>query len=319
MKNLDLQFNLLRQRAQREPCNAALFRDLLLCTEITGNYDDSVVLYHDILDHFPYAAPAWYNLGIVLQQLNNSEDALEALEYAYITDCRFEAAYRAYTEYAMSLGLFRQALSCCQEMLSYIDSSAEVLLDMSECHRTLGHIAQAKQLSQEALHLEPYSAPAYRQLGLCYAAEQQHHMAERSFRQALRLDDSEEATHLALARTQHALGRHEEAENHYWRAIELAPETPESWSALASLQLETGDRCQALETIGQAMEFLSETDLLYARAASLLLSGHRRKGMGALRLALRTAAAQHQMLFSWASVLRNDEQVCAAIEAATKG
>jgi tetratricopeptide (TPR) repeat protein len=318
MKNLDLQFNLLRQRAQREPFNAALFRDLLLYTEITGNYDDSVVFYHDILDHYPYAAPAWYNLGIAFQQLDNSEAALEALEYAYITDCRFEAAYQAYIEYAMRLGLFRQALLCCQEMLVYIDSSAEVLLDMSECHRALGDIAQAKQLSQEALQLEPYSAPAYRQLGLCYAAEQQHHMAERSFRQALRLDDTEEATHLALARTQHVLGRHEEAEVHYWRAIELAPEVPESWSALANLQLESGDRCQALETIAQAMEFLSEADLLYARAASLLLSGHRRKGMDALRIALQAAAAHHQTLFSWAAVLRNDEQVCATIEAATK-
>ncbi|MCC6462909.1 MAG: tetratricopeptide repeat protein [Saprospiraceae bacterium] len=309
MKDYLIQFALLRERAFREPNNRTLFRQLLLCTEMIGNHAESRELYESVLDEHPYCSYAWYNLGWACVQLEAPEVALEAFEYAYITQPYFEEAYLACAELAVQRGLHRRALQCYLEMNAHAEADSEVLVRMGECYLELGDVRMAKKLCRRALRLDPYHAEAYFRLGTCFAAVKDYRPAARWLRQALRLEERREEFHLALAIVYNGLGQAPQALVHFRRSVDLAPEEPAAWLHLAEFLLFSGDLAQAKEVLEQALEHASGAELLYCWAACQFLSGDRTNAVRTLRQALSADVSRHPDIFRWAPALRDDVEI----------
>ncbi|MBK8923581.1 MAG: tetratricopeptide repeat protein [Saprospirales bacterium] len=309
MNDYLLQFALLRERAFREPNNRELFRHLLICTELASNHADSKALYKAVLDEHPYCSYAWYNLGWAYVQLDEPGEALEAFEYAYITQPFFEEAYRACAELAVQHGMHRRALQCYIEMNAHAEADSEVLMRMGECYLRLGDLAQAKKMCRSALRLDPHNADACYQLGACYAAEKNYRQAMRWLREALCLDARREEFHSLLAGVYGFLGQAQKALFHLWKTVELAPEEPASWIQLAEFLLLSGDVQEATEALEQALENTSSAELLYCAAACQFLSGARTAAVNTLQKALLADVNRHPEIFRWAPGLQHDSEV----------
>lgn len=76
-----------------------------IAVEITRKYKESIVFHQALVDDHPYTALAWFNLGQALAYEAAYEDALEALEYAFLIDPAFEMAYREYIELCLNSGI----------------------------------------------------------------------------------------------------------------------------------------------------------------------------------------------------------------------
>lgn len=304
-----IQFGLLRERAFHEPNNRKLFRKLLICTELTGNYEAGRELYLALLDEHPYCSYAWYNLGWACVQLNRSDDALEAFEYAYITQPYFEEAYRACAELAVQQGLHRQALQCYAELNMHTEADSEVLVRMGECYRVLGDLPQAKKLCRRALQLTPCHAEASYQLGACYSATSEYQEAAKWLRRAIRTEDRHAEYHSALALAYGYLGKPHKALHHLWRAVELAPDEAVFWLQLAEFLLFAGELQEAKEVLEQALENTSSVELLYCTAACQFLTGERQTAVDTLLEALHADVSRHPDIFRWAPALREDAEV----------
>lgn len=309
MNDYLIQFALLRERAFREPNNRQLFRQLLICTELGGNHEESRELYEEVLDMHPYCCYAWYNLGWACVQLEAPEEALEAFEYAYITQPYFEEAYRACAELASQRGMHRRALQCYTEMNAHSEADSEVFLRMGECHLRLGDTRAARKMSRHALRLDPYNAEAYYLLGVSFAAEKEHQQAARWLREAIRTDGRREEFHGALATAYNFLGQPNKALPHYWKAVELAPEEPLHWLQLAEFLLFAGDIVQACEVLEQALENAGGAELLYCQAACLFLAGERPAAVLTLQEALTADGSRSPDIFRWAPAMRDDAEV----------
>lgn len=309
MNDYLIRFALLRERAFREPDNRELFRQMLLCTELTGNYPDSRALYEEILDRHPYCGHAWYNLGWACLSLDAPGDALEAFEYAYITIPGFEEAHHAYAELAFQRGLYRQVLQCFAEMSTYISPDSETLARTGACHLRLGENQLAKKYCRQALQLDPANAEAYYQLGACFAAENDYRAAARWMREAIRTEEGREDFHSALALVYNYLGQSKKALGHYWRAVEIAPEESAFWLQLAEFLILAGDTRQATEVLEQALEHAPGAELLYCQAACHFLAGNRAATLHALRQALEADAGGQSSLDRWAPALREDAEI----------
>lgn len=309
MNDYLIQFALLRERAYRETQNPELFQHLLICTELTGNYSDSRELYEEILDQHPYCSFAWFNLGWVFSQLNATVNALDAFEYAYITQPYYEEAYRAFGELACQQGFFRRALQCYEEMSGRVEPDSDVLTQMSRCQLRLGDMLAAKKLCRQALRLDPYHAEALHQLGACFAAANEFRPAARWFREAIRADDRREDFHCALAGVYTALGQGKKALIHYQRAVELAPEEASIWLQLADCLLLAGHAAQAQEVLEQALEHATGAELLYCSAACKFLAGDRPGAVLTLQQALAADINSQTSIFRWAPTLRDDAEV----------
>ncbi len=309
MNDYLIQFALLRERAFREPNNRELYRRLLICTELAGNHPESRELYEAVLDEHPYCCYAWYNLGWACVQMGEPESALEAFEYAYITQPYFEEAYRACAELAVQRGLHQRALQCYTEMNAHTEADSEVLVRMAECQLRLGYPAAAKKLCRHALRLDPYNAEAYYLLGLCFTAEKDALRAARWLREAVRTDERREEFHSALAGVYSLLGQKKKALHHYWKAVEIAPEEPTRWLQLAEFLLFAGEVGQAQEVLEQALENASGAELLYCQAACYFIAGARAKAVLTLQEALAADVSHSPDLYRWAPALRDDEEV----------
>lgn len=304
-----VQFALLRERAFREPDNQALFRSLLFCSELSGNYAESRDLYTAVLDRHPYCSYAWYNLGWAYVSLNDPDEALEAFEYAYITQPYFEEAYKACAELAQKRGLHRRALLCYREMNDHAEADSDVLARMADCHLRLGDVKTAKKMCRLALKLDPYHAEACYQLGACLAAEKDTRQALRWLQEAVHNDDAREEYQVLLASMYTQLGFPAKALTHLWRAVEIAPECASAWLQLTELLLAQGDYPQACEVVEQALENAGNAELLYCAAACWFLIGDRDRAAETLRQALRTDSGRRSDLYRWAPSLRDDVEV----------
>jgi tetratricopeptide (TPR) repeat protein len=304
-----IQFALLRERAFREPNNQALFRSLLFCSELSGNHAESRDLYTTVIDHHPYCSYAWYNLGWAYVSLDEPEEALEAFEYAYITQPYFEEAYKACAELAVQHGLHRRALQCYTEMNDHAEADSDVLARMGECYRHLGDTRTAKKMCRLALKLDPYHADACYHLGACLAAEKDYRQAVRWLQEAVRNDGQREEIHGLLASAYHSLGQNSKALYHLWEAVGIAPENAAGWLHLVEYMLASGDINDACEVLGQALENARNAELLYCTAACQFLSGKRLEATDTLRQALLADVNRRSDIFRWAPALRNDAEV----------
>lgn len=309
MNDYLIQFALLRERALREPNNRDLFRKLLICTELTGKHGESRDFYTALLDEHPYCSYAWYNLGWACAQLDRTEDALEAFEYAYITQPYFEEAYRACAELAVQRGLHQRALQCYTEMNAHAKADSSVFVQMAECHRLLGNLETAKKMCHQALQLDPHNADAFFQIGACFAAETNYQQASKWLQEAIRTAGRREEFHSLLAVVYRHLGMAQSALDHLWKAVELAPDDAICWLQLAEFLLFAGDPAKATEVLEQALENAASAELLYCSAACQFLCGKRRSAVQTLQKALSVDVSRHSDIFRWAPALREDAEV----------
>lgn len=309
MKDYLIQFALLRERTFHEPNNRELFRKLLICMELTGNHAESRELYLALLEEHPYCSSAWYNLGWACVQLNLPEEALEAFEYAYITQPYFVEAYRACAELAAQRGLHRQALQCYAELNVHAKANSDTLVRMGECYRILGDLPRAKQLCRRALQLDSAHAGACFQMGACFAAGADYREAARWLRRAIRSDSEQPEYHSMLAQVYGYLGKPYNVLQHLWKAVELSPEDAGCWLQLSEFLLFAGELQEAKEVLEQALENTSSVELLYCTAACQFLTGERNTAVSTLRAALGADVSRHPDIFRWVPALRDDAEV----------
>lgn len=313
MDNYYAQFDLLRSRAFLETDNSELFWQLLFYMEFYRDYGAHITLYCDILDAQPYAAMAWYNLGIAYRRSDNIDEALEALEYAFICKPRFEAAYHAFADLALQDGQYRRALLSLLEMKQYVNVNEMMLVHLSECSLCCGDMKAAGRYAREALGLNPSSAEACYWLSRSNTAAGNHHAALRWLREAIRLDDSREDLHRALGEAYLQLGMYREARVHFLRAVDLAPDEAANWSGAAATLLYEDAPAQALELLDEATEFTCSFEIQYCRAACLFLLARRQEAWLVFQHALQENFGFHPAIFRWAPSLEHDPEVRNAI------
>ncbi|MFN4256535.1 MAG: tetratricopeptide repeat protein [Saprospiraceae bacterium] len=303
-------FDALAEAAIRQPDNEDILEQIWMCVEINGNYKDSLALHETILDIHPYSYYAWHNLGHAHRNLGNPEGAMEAFEFAFISNPQFEAGYREFAALAFEAGLFRTALYCYQEMLERLGEEADTLIRIGECYNRIGDPKIARAMYEKALKINPFNAEAYFRIGECLAGQKEYRNALKWLREAIRNEDRREDFHAALAEVYYSLEKTDEAIEHAWKAVEIAPDEQRHWAQVAKLFMATGQPEEALEVLDSALEnVVQRNELLYCRSACLFLIGDRRRAFRQLRQALTADFSGHQSLFHLAPALVNDSDV----------
>ena len=84
------------------------------------------------LDIDPFSFTAWYNLGIIYNQIDKYEKAIEAYDYALLLNESFHSAiFNKANSYANS-GKFLEAIEFYKEYLEHETDSEETLLYIAE-------------------------------------------------------------------------------------------------------------------------------------------------------------------------------------------
>jgi tetratricopeptide (TPR) repeat protein len=291
------------------PDDAGVFKKLWFYSELHQDFEESLERYRQVLEEHPYCCFAWFNLGLTLAALGRWTEALDALEYAYLTDPGYAEAYRERAELAIRHEQWGLGLETCRAYTEKAGYQSDMLLLESVCLDRLDRREEARLACLLALQQAPQNAEAWYRLGVMAADEALWKEAGRHFRHALRIDKGHAGCHAALADVLEQQGKVRQAYSHAWKAIGLAPEEAAYWRRLSEIMWRAGRRSDALEVIDQGLMHSDGADLLYSRAVCLFGLGRRTSALRQLRQALRSDYRRHTVLFEWQPALQEDQGV----------
>lgn len=309
----DRMFYALEAALSENPDNQDALERLWLCVELSKKYKESVRLHERILDHNPYSHIAWYNLGHAYAYLGRYEDAIEAYEYAYLINERFEFAYRDCAEICFEMGYYKQALNCYNEVLEHFAPDSDLFLRIGQCYHHFGDIRKARNYFVQAALLDPVNDEVFYHIGLCYAAKEEWKKAIRFYFKAINIEDKREEYFASLAEAYFQVGRTEEADQYFREATDIAPEQAQYWFKYASFLIETGNTETALQILDEAEEYAIGTELLYCRIASLFKMDKRMDALYLLNEQLENDIEMHGLLFELVPELENDSAIKAIV------
>jgi tetratricopeptide (TPR) repeat protein len=177
-------------------------------------------------------AEAIYNLGAVLQQAGQMQDAAN----------HYEQALRFHPDFAdahYNLGLALEKLGRQQEAITHWEQALHIKPDFAKAHNNLGlaleqagRVQEALEHYEQALRIKPDYAEANNNLGLALVQLGRPQQAMEHWEQALRIKPDYAEAHYNLGIALEQAGRVQDAIPHYEQALRLKPDFVQAQNAL---------------------------------------------------------------------------------------
>jgi len=296
-----------------DPHHREALERIWLCIETTKKYDESVSLHKQLIDLEPYSYLAWYNLGHAQAYLGNYHEAVEAYEYAFIINEKFEFAYRDCAELCFEIKKYRKALRCYLELLEYSGPDTELYCSIGQCHQQLEDYDTARKYYLKALQSDPLNDEMLFHIGECYAEEGRAKNALRYYKKAIQIETNREEYYAAIAEAYFELGDEIKAEAQIKKAIDLAPDQIQYWMQYTGFLIASDRVEDALAVLETAEDYALGAELLYSRIACLFALGRRQEAFYWLGEALLEDFDMHSALFDLMPSLENDGDVISMI------
>lgn len=306
-------FYALRAALYANPKNKAVFLKIGLSMDASRKHEEASILFQWVIDEHPYASLAWYNLGHAQAYLGKNEEAIEAYEYAFLTNANFEDAYFNCADLCFDMHHFERALDIYKEIGERFGTDSDLLLRIGSCYHHQRMHDTARKYLEQAARLDPHNDEVFYHLGECYVAQEKWSKAYEFFRKAIRMDSEREEYYLAFSETAFELGDFEATENAYQTALELAPDNIQVWLNYAWFLLEMIRPKEALALLEEANDLLVDAELRYSHIACLFAGRRREEGIQKLTEALDEDYTGYTWLFEWVPELRSDREVNAII------
>lgn len=314
MEENERMFYSLKAALFENPQSKDALERMWICVELSKRYRESIELHEQILENDPYSYLAWYNLGAAYAYYGDYASAIEAYEYAYIINEKFEFAYRDCAEICYELKNYQKALQCYQDTLVHFEPDEDIFLRIGQCYQQLGNNVIAKTFYEKAGQMNPYNDEVWFHIGECYAQEEKWHKAIGFFKRANKIDNRREEYLSALADAFYQIGDYKKAEPLFKAATEVAPEQNEYWLKYGFFLMEMERFEDAADLFDEAEIHSVDTAFLYCKSVCLFRMARRQEALFLLGDALGENFDMHDSLFDLMPGLMNDSDVQAIIE-----
>ncbi len=303
-----------RQAIKQEPAFLEALYELLYLLEIDGRLEDCVTLCNDFLDERPFMEGIWCHLGLLYRKIGNYEKALEAFEYALAI--REDYHYAWYQKGMILQDLVRPELSL-QAFLqagSHLKNDVPTLYHTALCFEQLEDYHDAIRFYFKVTRIDKEHIDSWLGLGFCLEKQDKYTQAIQYYEKALKLDDQNPELAFSLALCEYKLGHRYRAFQHLEQCFKLAPGESIYWQDWAQLLFDNENPDGAITYLEEAIRYYPKKPELYYQLASYMLdTGMREKGLQILENALLIGFDRHYFLFHLAPVLRYDPDVVRVI------
>lgn len=314
IKDFDKMFESLREVLLINPNHVEALERVWLSVELSKRYEESVKLHELLLKKDAFNALAWYNLGHAYACSGEYANAIDSLEYAFLSDSSFEIAYLDCAELCLENRKYRRAIGIYKEASELFGLDNEVLVKMADCYIRLEQYGRAKRLLKKAITLDDYDDEAFYLLAECYRHFESHVKAIKYYQKAIALEERREEYYAGIALAYFKLEDFVKAHYYFRKATEIGPEQNNHWSQHASFLLNIGEKEKALEILDEAEYHAVGSDLSYCRVACLLSLERRSEGLELLNEVLIDNFSTISYLFDIQPDLEKDKEVNSLIK-----
>ncbi|MCO6461226.1 MAG: tetratricopeptide repeat protein [Saprospiraceae bacterium] len=312
-KDFNQMFHQIKMVLDEEPSNEAAMEKLWYYMEGQRSYKQGIAYLNELLDRDPYAYLAWYNMGQALSCIGEYENALNAYEYSFLIQPKFEQGYKDCADLAFQMCKYRFALKIYLDALENIGPDSELFACIGECYMKLHDYKQARLNFRKAARLDPYNDEVYYHMGICFAADQKYDIALQHYFKALKIEDSREEYFAAAADAFYKSGDVDKANYYYLKATEIGGDAPEVWAAHVRFLYEIKEYDKAMEVLDEADMCTYSTELVYYKVLVLIALGEHAEAYELLKEAVSEDYDGHYLIFSVNPELIEDQELMSII------
>ena len=159
--------------------------NLLYCYEQLDQEQEAIDALNKVLEYDPYCEVAWHQLGKILMKVGRMKEALSALDFAIISDDSFTGAYIEKGNILESMGRINEAIENYEVALNSNEPSAFIYKCIGRCHEQLGNTELAKQFYLKSIKLEPSNEKSWEALVRFFITQKNYTKAKFYIEQAL--------------------------------------------------------------------------------------------------------------------------------------
>lgn len=269
------------------------------CLDIIGEQELGIEFFRAFTDEQPFSPFAWYNLGLAYCRMEMYEEALQAFEYATLSDKEFTLAYRESGHVYMNTGEYRLAQQQYTQALEYEDDpDAYLLCCLGATFEKLEDYEAAFINYKEALRIDKTYEDAYYGIACCLFAKTKWYEGIGYLRKLVAINPDNEEYWILLGDTEYQLGNVIGAIESYEKANAIFGQNPRLWLNWSLVYLEQGDLEQSFQIIEQGISECPQEAILYYRAVTYYIcSGKFNEAVEKLEVALSLDYEGHKLLF----------------------
>jgi tetratricopeptide (TPR) repeat protein len=309
LEDFEKMFFALRNAIELDPFNQQALERMWFAVELSKKHRESVEIHNKVIDANPYAYQAWFNLGNAYYFLCEYKNAIDAFEYAFIINEKFEPAYKEFAEVCFHLKRYNKAIDALEEALPFFQSDCDLLLKIGQAYEYQKNFAKAKVYLYRARDLDSKNDEVLYHLGACYSKEGEYSSAIYFYNKAIKIDDLREDYMIGLAVAYSQTGNYQKALPLFKQATEIGPEISSYWVQYAQFLVNIDGLEEAMDAIDEAEENAYCADILYCKAALLFKSGDRSSALKYLGEALMESYYDRDTFFSFVPELREDKDI----------
>lgn len=307
--DFELMFQALKNALILDPKNLKALRLMKRAINLSRHFEESILLHRVIVENHPYSALAWYNLGHSFAYVSEYDNAIEALEYAFLVDQSFEEAYYDCAEFCVEIEDYQRAEIILQEASSQFETNYDTLYSISLCRYKIGKVEEAKRSLFEAMQLEPYCEELHFLLAKCYIKDQNWTGAINMLEKALELEDQIEDYYFYLARIYEKINKKAKANVFYRKAAFQGMEQSFYWEEYIMYLIKTNEFDLAKKYINVSSEHTYSSKIGYLDIAIKLLNGKRDEGLKLLTEIIQEDLDGKKVLLDIDDTIKNDREV----------
>ncbi|MFZ1705487.1 MAG: hypothetical protein WAT79_14155 [Saprospiraceae bacterium] len=313
MKDYDKMYDCLSKAVKIDSNNVEAMERIWISAELSRRYSDSVQLHIEIIDKDPYNYQAWYNLGHGYNCVYEYEKAVEALEYSFIINEKFESGYLDCADTCVQIGNFEKALDIYLEANGKFGPNSELMVNIANCYIKLNNTSLAKQWLLKSIKIDAYNDEAYFLLGESYSRESVWYNAINAYHKAIDLDNRREEYYLGLAKAYLAVEDYNKATINFQMATQTGPEETQSWFEYACFLVKLGLLDEASLVLEEAEDYTFGAELMYCKASILFLKNDKQNCIELLEEALLEDYSKHELLYNIVPEIKIDRQITGII------
>ena len=236
-----------------------------------GQVDEAVAHFQKALESQPRFAESHSNLGNALLRKGQLDKAIAHHRQAVELDPKLASAHN-------NLGLVLLQTGQVGEAIAHFQSALAIRPDLSEIHNNFGSaLRQNGQLDeaiaryQTALEIQPNNTKACCNLGLTLALQGQASAAISAFQRALAIQPDLAEAHYELARVLLQNGQSAEAAAHLHRALELRPDLADACYDLGNALADSGQVDEAIVVFQETLQVAPQFAAAHSNLGNVLL------------------------------------------------
>ena len=238
-------------------------------------YDDTFLLWQDVVQAQPENYIANLNMGVALRRLNRDPEATEYFRNVVRLRPKYAEAHSNLGNTLVRIGKFPEGIGEIQVALKLSPNNPYFLNNLGLALIQAGRSSDAIAYLERSVTLKPGYAQAHNSLGLALANTGKLAEAGEQFGIALSIDPNYANAHCNLANVVANQNDMENAIAHYKSAVQIRPEFVEAHYKLAAALTQIGHPEQAIEHYQAAMRLQPKNLQVYAVLAQTLASMHR--------------------------------------------